>query len=134
MPQKRQGGADQGAADETGDGADRGERRRISGDEASRRRGLLGNHIPLGIGGQTDVLRTLLAWVEVLRPALTRPGYANALVVFTGWVLTQGRHAITEALVLTDVARRRHHERFHRFFSRGTWSPDAIGRRALINA
>ncbi len=75
-----------------------------------------------------DVLRTLLAWVEVLRPALTRPGYANALVVFAGWVLTQGRHAITEALVLTDVARRRHHERFHRFFSRGTWSPDVIGR------
>jgi hypothetical protein len=75
-----------------------------------------------------DVLRTLLAWVEVLRPALTRPGYANALVVFSGWVLTQGRHAITEALVVTDVARRRHHERFHRFFSRGTWSPDAIGR------
>lgn len=76
-----------------------------------------------------DVLRTLLASVEVLRPALTRPGYANALVVFVGWVLTQGRHAITEALVATDVARRRHHERFHRFFSRGTWSPDAIGRR-----
>jgi hypothetical protein len=77
------------------------------------------------------VLRTLVAWVEVLRPALTRPGYANALVVFAGWVLTQGRHAITEALVLTDVARRRHHERFHRFFSRGTWSPDAIGRLLL---
>jgi hypothetical protein len=59
---------------------------------------------------------------------LTRPGYANALVVFVGWVRTQGRHAITEALVVTDVAQRRHHERFHRFFSRGTWSPDAIGR------
>jgi hypothetical protein len=75
-----------------------------------------------------DVLRTLLAWVEVLRPALTRPGYANALVVFVGWVRTQGRHAITEALLATDVARRRHHERFHRFFSRGAWSPDEIGR------
>jgi hypothetical protein len=61
-----------------------------------------------------DVLRTLLAWVEVLRPALTRPGYANALVVFVGWVRTQGRHAITEALVVTDVAQRRHHERFQR--------------------
>lgn len=73
------------------------------------------------------VLRTLLAWVEVFRPALTRPGYANALVIFVGWVRTQGRHAITEALIITDVARRRHHERFHRFFSRGTWSPDAIG-------
>jgi hypothetical protein len=50
------------------------------------------------------------------------------LVVFAGWVRSQGRHAITEALVATDVARRLHHERFHRFFSRGTWSPDAIGK------
>lgn len=34
---------------------------------------------------------------------------------------------MTEALVATDVARRRHHEAFHRFFSRGTWSPDDLG-------
>jgi hypothetical protein len=74
------------------------------------------------------VLRTLLTWVEVLRPALTRPGYANALVVFVGWVRSHGRRAVTEALVATDVARRCHHERFHRFFSRGAWSPDAIGK------
>lgn len=74
------------------------------------------------------VLRTLLTWVEVLRPALTRPGYSNALIVFVGWVCTHGRRAVTEALVATDVARRCHHERFHRFFSRGAWSPDAIGK------
>lgn len=74
------------------------------------------------------VLRTLLGWMEVIRPALTRPGFRNALVVFAGWVQTQGTHAITQALVVTDVARRRHHEAFHRFFSRGTWSPDTMGR------
>lgn len=74
------------------------------------------------------VLRTLLGWVEVLRPELTKPGFANALVVFVGWVRSEGRRAVTEALVVTDVARRRHHERFHRFFSRGTWSPDGLGK------
>jgi len=74
-----------------------------------------------------SVLRTLLAWMEVLRPALTRPGFANALVVFAGWVQCTGQHAVTQALVVSDVARRRHHERFHRFFSRGTWSPDNLG-------
>ncbi|HEU5182921.1 MAG TPA: transposase [Gemmatimonadaceae bacterium] len=73
------------------------------------------------------VLRTLLACVEVFRPALTRPGYENALVVFVGWVRATGRRAITEALLAADVAARRHHERFHRFFSRGAWSPDALG-------
>jgi hypothetical protein len=29
--------------------------------------------------------------------------------------------------VTTDVARRRHWETFHRFFSRGTWDPDRLG-------
>jgi hypothetical protein len=72
--------------------------------------------------------RTLLATVEVLQPAFTRPGFRNAWVVFAGWVLTAGTHAVTQALVVTDVARRLHHERFHRFFSRGTWRTDVVGR------
>jgi hypothetical protein len=72
-------------------------------------------------------LRTLLGWIEVMRPALTAPGLRNAVVLFSGWVLTGGTHAVTQALVTTDVARRRHHEAFHRFFSRGTWHPDRLG-------
>jgi hypothetical protein len=43
-------------------------------------------------------------------------------------VLTTGRHAVTESLVTTRVAGRRHHEAFHRFFSRGTWDPDELAR------
>ena len=79
-------------------------------------------------GGMTyDALRALLGWMEVMRPALTAPGQCKAIVLFCGWVLTGGPHAVTQALVTTDVARRRHHEAFHRFFSRGTWDPDAIG-------
>lgn len=74
------------------------------------------------------ILGTLLGWMEELRPAFTQPGFENALVVFVGWVLTEGTHAVTQALVNTDVARRRHHEAFHRFFSRGTWKPDEVGR------
>jgi hypothetical protein len=75
-----------------------------------------------------DLLRAFLAQVAALRPALTAPGFHNMLVVLVGWVLTGGPHAITQALVVTDVARRRHHEAFHRFFSRGTWQPDELGR------
>jgi hypothetical protein len=74
------------------------------------------------------VLRTLLDALEVLRPAFTRPGFDNLVVVFAGWVMTSGPHAITQALVATGVAGRRHHEAFHRFFSRGTWDPDEVGR------
>ncbi len=74
-------------------------------------------------------LRTLLAVLEVLRPALTEPGWRNLRVLFAGWLRTTDTHAVTEALVVTGVAGRQHHERFHRFFSRGTWSPDALGER-----
>lgn len=50
------------------------------------------------------------------------------LVVVLGWLLTQGPHAVTEALVRIGAAGRRHHEAFHRFFSRARWEPDDLGR------
>jgi SRSO17 transposase len=74
-----------------------------------------------------EALPLLLLTLDVVRPALTAPGFENFRVLFGGWVLTQGTHAVTEALVQGGVAGRRHHERFHRFFSRGTWSPDMMG-------
>jgi hypothetical protein len=74
-----------------------------------------------------ELLRTLLAGLEVFRIGLTRPGFDNFVALFTGWVLTMGPHAVTQALVTTGVAGRRHHEAFHRFFSRGTWEPDNLG-------
>jgi DDE superfamily endonuclease len=77
----------------------------------------------------SSALRSLRAlWEETFRRGLTAPGFANFVVIASGWLLTQGTHAVTEALVMTDVAARRHHEAFHRFFSRGTWSPDLLGR------
>ena len=45
--------------------------------------------------------------------------------------MTSGGHAVTAALVASGVAGRRHHEAFHRFFSRGTWSPDVVGKLLL---
>lgn len=77
-------------------------------------------------------LRTFLDRLEVVRDAFTAPGFRNAVVVVTGWVLTTGVHAVTQALVATDVARRIHHERFHRFFSRGAWDPNEMGRRLFF--
>jgi hypothetical protein len=35
---------------------------------------------------------------------------------------------VTQALVQAGVAAHQHHEAFHRFFSRGTWKPDLLGR------
>lgn len=70
---------------------------------------------------------TLLSVLEALRIVLTKPSFGNLLVIVCGWLQTQGPHAITEALVVTGVAGRRHHEAFHRFFSRARWDPDQMG-------
>lgn len=74
-----------------------------------------------------QLLGTFLCWMEALSPAFTKPGFRNALILMFGWIQTRGPHAVTQALVETEVAGRRHHEAFHRFFSRGTWKPDRVG-------
>lgn len=70
---------------------------------------------------------TLLSVLEAFRIVLTKPSFGNLLVIVCGWLQTQGPHAITEALLVTGVAGRRHHGAFHRFFSRARWDPDQMG-------
>jgi hypothetical protein len=81
-----------------------------------------------GVDVLVEGLTSFLAILDVLRPAFTQPGFDNLVVIFVGWVLTNGPHAVTQALVATGVPGQRHHEAFHRFFSRGTWIPDQVGR------
>jgi hypothetical protein len=76
----------------------------------------------------SPLFRTFVRVLEVFRPAVTAPSFANLIVLATGYVLTYGPHTVTAALLATGVAGVVHHERFHRFFSRGTWDPDALGR------
>jgi len=80
----------------------------------------------------TDILRTLLSILEEAGASFTRPSFANFIVIAVGWIQTCGTHAVTQALVVTGVAGKRHHEAFHRFFSRGTWNPDDLGRRLFL--
>jgi len=75
----------------------------------------------------TSLLASFFGVLEAFRLALTVRSFANLLVVACGWILTEGSHAVTTSLVLTGVAGRRHHEAFHRLFSRGTWDPDVLG-------
>lgn len=76
---------------------------------------------------QAAALRSLRLSLELLKPAFTAPGFQRLSVVFWGWLLSSGVHAITEALVVSGVSGVRHHEAFHRLFSRGTWHPDRVG-------
>ena len=63
-----------------------------------------------------------------LRPAFTRPSFANFVQVALGWLLVPGRHGVGAALVAGAVSGRRHHASFHRLFSQARWEPDAVGR------
>lgn len=75
-----------------------------------------------------QLVSTLVGLFEQVAPAFTRPSFRNALVVFLGWVQICGGHAVTGALVAAGVSGRRHHEAFHRLFSRNKWSRDELGR------
>jgi len=75
------------------------------------------------------LLASLLGvWEAVFSHAMTRPSFSNLLVVAVGWVMTDAPiRTITETLLATSIPERRHHEAFHRLFSRGTWDPDHVG-------
>ena len=77
-------------------------------------------------------LATLLASLATFRSAFSQPSFFRFLLLTCGWLLVQGpAHSVTEALLAADVAHRCHWEAFHRFFSRGTWAPDRLGRLLL---
>ena len=78
-----------------------------------------------------ESLHALMGVWEGVRTAFTAPSFRLFITLAFGWVCTQGRHAVTQALVEAGVAAHKHHEAFHRFFSRGTWKPDALGRLLL---
>jgi hypothetical protein len=75
-----------------------------------------------------ESLHALMGVWEGVRTAFTAPSFRLFITLAFGWVSTQGRHAVTQALVQAGVAAHKHHEAFHRFFSRGTWEPDLLGR------
>lgn len=79
----------------------------------------------------SDIAALLSVW-ELFQPYLSRPGYERMLVVAVGWILTTAaKRAVTEALVVTGVSGKRHHEAYHRFFSRGTCNPDSLGQQLV---
>ncbi|RMH41889.1 MAG: hypothetical protein D6689_09930 [Deltaproteobacteria bacterium] len=74
-----------------------------------------------------NLVLTFIRALAIFRSALTKPSFANLIVLATGWVLDPG--AVTQALVVTQMAGATDYEKYHRFFSRGTWNPDDLGRR-----
>jgi len=56
------------------------------------------------------------------------PSYATFQLVVAGWVQCLGRRTITAVALASGAVGVRHISVFHRFFARGQWSLDAVGK------
>jgi hypothetical protein len=70
--------------------------------------------------------------LAVLLTALTPCFQARSVMVFqwlvVGWIQCQGRRTLTGVALASGGVGERHISAFHRFFSRASWSLDALGR------
>src|SRR5215210_7859471 len=60
-------------------------------------------------------------------PGFTAPSYRTFRLLVAGWIHCLGRRTITGVAVASGGVDQRHISVFHRFFSRATWSLDALG-------
>jgi hypothetical protein len=70
--------------------------------------------------------------LAVLLAAFAPCFQVRSVVVFqwlvVGWVQCQGRRSLTSVALASGAVAERHISAFHRFFSRTSWTPDALGR------
>ena len=70
--------------------------------------------------------------LAVLLTAFTPCFQARSVVVFQwlvlGWIQCQGRRTLTDVALASGAVGERHISVFHRFFSRASWTLDALGR------
>lgn len=72
---------------------------------------------------------TLRSILGSFAPCFTAPSFENFLALFSGWILCSGRHCLSRVIqVAGGAARTKHFSSLYRFFSRGRWTPDALGR------
>jgi hypothetical protein len=69
---------------------------------------------------------SLLCCLCLFESCFRAPSYRRFVTLMSGWLLCVGRHTVTGVMRAAGVADRDHNG-YHRFFSRGVWSPDAVG-------
>jgi hypothetical protein len=70
---------------------------------------------------------TFAAYLVVFQQSFTAPSFQRFLTIVTGWVLCTGKHTVTGVMRAAGVVGKREHSGYHRFFSQGSWEPDAVG-------
>jgi hypothetical protein len=68
------------------------------------------------------------AWMlQAFAPCFTAPSMESFVTLMAGWVLDLRRHTVTEVVRAAGAVGLKHISSYHRFFSRGRWTTDAIG-------
>jgi hypothetical protein len=70
---------------------------------------------------------SLLAVAQVLRCCFTAPSLEAFTYLLAGMVTTRGPRTVTGMLTGAGLSRSWSHHRAHRFFSRSSWDPWAVG-------
>jgi hypothetical protein len=70
---------------------------------------------------------TLVSLLVAFEPCFTAPSYRTFSLLVAGWIHCLGRRTITGVAVASGGLDGRHISVFHRFFTRATWSLDAVG-------
>jgi DDE superfamily endonuclease len=70
---------------------------------------------------------TFVGLLVAFEPCFTAPSHRTFSLLVAGWIHCVGRRTITAVAVASGGVERCHISVFHRFFSRATWSLDAVG-------
>ena len=69
----------------------------------------------------------MVGLLAAFEPCFHAPSYRIFRLVVSGWMHCLGRRTITAVALASGGVGRRHISVFHRFFTRATWSLDAVG-------
>src|ERR671932_2930974 len=82
---------------------------------------------PEGVMSEVIVPPTLAALLAACTSCFQARSYLTFEWLVLGWVQCQGRRTLTSVALASGALGRRHISVFHRFFSRSSWSLDALG-------
>jgi DDE superfamily endonuclease len=73
------------------------------------------------------ILASFAQILQQFATCFTGPSMQSFVTLMAGWVLDLRRHTVTEVVRAAGAVGSKHISSYHRFFSRGRWTTDAVG-------
>jgi len=72
------------------------------------------------------IVASFASMLQSFSPCFTGPSFESFVTLMSGWVLNLRRHTVTETVRAACAVGTKHISSFHRFFSKGRWTTDAL--------